>query len=103
MLIYIEPTLPFESLELSNTANDKPDFPSKEFGDFIELLVKWNLSDAYSSDILYFSRNIYYEDTVLPTSIKQGYQFLDQMTVLHLHFEKTAIIVYQNETYYLYH
>ena len=103
MLIYIEPTPPFESLELSNTANDKPDFPSKEFGDFIELLVKWNLSDAYSSDILHFSRNICREDTVLPTSIKQGHQFLDQMTVPHLHFEKTAIMVYQNETYYLYH
>ncbi|CAG8692180.1 6757_t:CDS:2, partial [Funneliformis mosseae] len=33
----------------------KPEFLSEEFGDFIELLTRWNLSDTCSSDILKFA------------------------------------------------
>ncbi len=67
------------------------------------LVVKWNLSDACASDILQFSRKICGEDIILPSSIKQGRQFLDKMVVPHLHFQKTVIMTYQHEEYYLYH
>ncbi len=100
MLLYIEHPSIFELLELSNI---KLEFPSKEFGDFLELVVKWNLLDAYANAILQFLRKIYCEDIILLSSIKQGCQFLDKMVVLHLHFEKTTIMTYQDKEYSLYH
>jgi hypothetical protein len=103
VLSYVEPLPTFDTLKLNNTTNDKPEFPSDEFGEFMELVVKWNLSDACASDILQFSRKICDEDTILPSSIKQGRQLLDKMVVPHLTFQKTIIMTHQDEEYYLYH
>ena len=92
----------FDTLDISSTTN-KPEFPSEEFGDFMELLTKWNLSDACSSDILKFSRKICCDDVTLPTSVKQGRQLLDQINVSHLSFKKAPIMTYKEETYYLHY
>ena len=61
----------FDTLDVSSTTN-KPEFPSEEFGDFMESLTKWNLSDACASDILKFSCKICHDDVILPTLVKQG-------------------------------
>ena len=92
----------FDTLDISSTTN-RPEFPSEEFGDFMELLTKWNLSDACSSDILKFSRKICCDDVTLPTSVKQGRQLLDQINVSHLSFKKAPIMTYKEETYYLHY
>jgi len=68
----------------------------------MELLTKWNLSDACGSDILKFSRKICYDDVNLPSSVKQGRQLLDRINVPHISFKKVPIIEYQDEIYYLY-
>src|SRR5688572_16145278 len=101
-LIDIEPMSIFESIDIRSVTS-KPEFPSEEFGDFMELLVKWNLSDACGSDILKFSRKICRDDVILPTSTKQGRQLIDQINVPHISFKKTPIMLYDDETYYLYH
>ena len=55
--------LVFESLNISSiTTISKPEFPSEEFGSFMALLTKWNLSDACGSDILKFARKICRDD-----------------------------------------
>ena len=69
----------------------------------MKLLVKWNLSDACSSEILQFSKKISRDDVILPTSVKQGRQFLDQITVPHISFKKVPIMWYNEEIYYLYY
>src|SRR6266496_4337094 len=76
LLIDIEPMSIFESIDVRSVTS-KPEFPSEEFGDFMELLTKWNLSDAYGSDILKFSKKICRDDMNLPTSVKQGRQLYD--------------------------
>ena len=58
----------FESIDVRSVTS-KPD---EEFGDFMKLLAKWNLSDAYGSDILKFSKKICCDNVNLPTSVKQG-------------------------------
>jgi hypothetical protein len=68
----------------------------------MELLTKWNLSDACGSDILKFSRKIRRDDVNLPSSVKQGRQLLDRINVPHISFKKVPIIEYQDEIYYLY-
>src|SRR5215475_9832247 len=67
------------------------------------LLTKWNLSDTCGSNILKFSRKICRDDVMLPTSVKQGHQLLDQMNVPHISFIKVPLMVYMEETYYLYY
>ena len=95
------PTL--EYLDISSSATEKPEFPSDEFGDFMKLLTKWNLSDACGGDILKFSKKICRDDIILPTSVKQGRQLLDQINVPHISFKKIPIMVYKGETCYLYY
>src|SRR5688572_32559718 len=76
-LIDIDPIPIFEFIDIRSVTS-RPEFPSEEFGDFMELLAKWNLSDACGSDILKFSKKICRDDVNLPTSVKQGRQLLDQ-------------------------
>ncbi|PKB99154.1 hypothetical protein RhiirA5_383400 [Rhizophagus irregularis] len=85
------------------TMSCKTNFPSEEFGNFMNLLVKWNLSDACSNEILQFSKSIARDDVVLPTSVKQGQKFLHQLVEPHLSFKKVAIMKYNNEIYYLHY
>ncbi|RGB24469.1 hypothetical protein C1646_676365 [Rhizophagus diaphanus] len=73
------------------TMSCKTNFPSKEFGNFMNLLVKWNLPDACSNEILQFSKSIAWDDVVLPTSVKQGRKFLDQLAKPHTSFKKKLI------------
>src|SRR5438128_11799289 len=102
LLIDIEPMSIFESIDVRSVTS-KPEFPSEEFGDFMELLAKWNLSDACGSDILKFSKKICRDDVNLPTSVKQGRQLLDQIVVSHISFKKSPIMTYKEETYYLHY
>jgi hypothetical protein len=101
-LIDIESMSIFESIDVRSVTS-KPEFPSEEFGDFMELLAKWNLSDACGSDILKFSKKICRDDVNLPTSVKQGRQLLDQIVVPHISFKKSPIMTYKEETYYLHY
>src|SRR5271155_2804744 len=100
-LLDIEPMSIFESLDIKSSISNRPELPSEEFGDFMELLTKWNLSDACGSDILKFARKISHNDVNLPTSVKQGRQLIDQIYVLHISFKKSPIMTYKEETYYL--
>ena len=101
-LIDIEPMSIFESIDVRSVTS-KPEFPSEEFGDFMELLAKWNLSDACGSDILKFSKKICHDNVNLPTSVKQGRQLLVQIVVPHISFKKSHIMTYKEETYYLHY
>ena len=69
----------------------------------MELLSRWNLSDACGSDILKFTKKICRDDVNLPTSVKQGRQLLDQIVVPHISFKKAPIMMYEQKTYYLYY
>ena len=69
----------------------------------MELLTKWNLSDSCGSDILKFAKKICHDDVILPTSVKQGRQTIDQMNVSHISFKKIPIMSYKDDTYHLYH
>ena len=76
-------------------------FPSDEYGIFMKLLIKWNLSNTCTTEILRFAKKISDDNIILPTSVKQGHQFLDQIAILHISFKKVPIVIYKEETYYL--
>lgn len=87
------------NISISNETN----FPSDEFGNFMKLITKWNLSDACSNEILQFSKSIAREEIILPASIKQGRKFVDQLVEPHLSFKKVPIMLYNEETYHLHY
>ncbi|CAG8779661.1 8334_t:CDS:1, partial [Rhizophagus irregularis] len=64
-LINIKPIPTFESFDIRVT--NIPEFPSDEFGNFMELLTKWNLSDACDNNILKFSKKICHNNVILLT------------------------------------
>ena len=104
LFIPVEPIPTFECIDISScSTTNKPEFPSEEFGNFMELLTKWNLSDACGSDLLKFSKKICHDDIILPTSVKQGRQLLDQTNIAHIFFKKVPLITYNEDTYYLYY
>ena len=78
-LIDIEPISIFEYIDIRSSITNRPELPNEEFGDFMELLTKWNLSDACGSDILKFARKISRDEVNLPTSVKQDRQSIDQI------------------------
>lgn len=92
-LINVEPIPTFESLNVRVT--NISEFPSKKFGDFMELFIKWNLSDACGNDILKFSKKICCDNVNLPTLVKKGHQLLDQIVVPHISFKKMLIMTYK--------
>src|SRR2546429_2767428 len=102
-LLDVDPTSIIESLDISSSTTNRPEFSSEEFEDFMALLTKWNLSEVCGSDILKFSRKICRDDVRLPTSVKQSYQLINQMNVPHISFKKLPIMTYMEETYYLHH
>lgn len=67
----------------------------------MNLIVKWNLSDACCNELLQFSKGIAREDIILPTSVKQGRKSLDQLNASHLLFKNAPIMLYKEETYLL--
>lgn len=82
-----------EVLDITDSnSSDEMTFPSDEYGKFMNLLVKWNLSDSCSNDILQFSKSIAREDIILPTSVKQGRKYLDQLAEPYISFKKVAIM-----------
>ena len=103
ILLNVESVPPFESIDITSSSMNRPEFPSEEFGSFMELISKWNLSDACANDILKFSRKICRDDVILPTSAKQGRQLLDQINIPHFSFNKVPIMIYKEDTYYLRH
>jgi hypothetical protein len=69
----------------------------------MKLITKWNLSDACSSEILQFSKSIAREEIVLPSSVKQGRKFVDQLAKPYISFKKVPIMLYNEEIYYLHY
>src|SRR5947208_16766664 len=90
-------------INLQDVANDIRSFPSQEFGDFMNIIIKRGLSESIGNEILKFARGICRDDIILPTSIKQGYQIVNSMRVPYLEFRKTNVQTYKDETYYLFH
>ena len=103
LLLLVESIPTFKSLDIRSLTINRPEFPSNEYGDFMELLTKWNLSDTCGSDILKFSKKICRDGVILPTSVKQGRRLLDQINVSHISFKRVLIMLYNKEIYYLYY
>ena len=51
ILLTVKLILTFESINITSLIINRPEFLNEEFGDFMKLLIKQNLSEACGSDI----------------------------------------------------
>jgi hypothetical protein len=82
----------------------KANYPNEAYADLMTLVTKYKLSNATGNAIIkFFNKHANYNTSPLPKSIELGRKFMDNMNLPNLSFDKTCIITYNNEEYYLHH
>jgi hypothetical protein len=80
------------------------DFPNEAYADLMALVAKHNLSSAAGNAIIkFFNKHANLSTFPLPKSIEKGRKYVDKMNLPTLTFNKTCVINYNNNEYYLYH
>ena len=82
----------------------KANYLNEAYADLMTLVTKYKLSNATGNAIIkFFNKHANYNTSPLPKSIELGRKFMDNMNLPNLSFDKTCIITYNNEEYYLHH
>jgi hypothetical protein len=80
------------------------DFPNEAYADLMALVAKHNLSNSVGNAIIkFFNKHANLSTSPLPKSIEQGRKYVDKMNLPTLTFNKTCVINYNNNEYYLHH
>ena len=89
---------------LRNTHNDLLKFPDEAYAEFMELISKHHITNSAGDDILkWFHSNHMRIEAKIPKNTAQGRAFVDSMNIMHVQFQKSLVMKYENEDYYLYH
>jgi len=82
----------------------KADYPNETYADLMTLITKYKLSNATGNAIIkFFNKHANFNTSPLPKSIEQGRKYMDNMNLPNFMFDKTCIITYNNNEYYLHH
>jgi len=79
-------------------------YPNEAYADLMLLVTKYKLSNATGNAIIkFFNKHANLDSSSLPKSIEEGRNFMDNMNLPNLTFDKTHVITYNNNNYYLHH
>src|ERR1044071_2897259 len=79
-------------------------YPNEAYADLMLLVTKYKLSNATGNAIIkFFNKHANLDSSSLPKSIEEGRNFMDNMNLPNLTFDKTHVITYNNNYYYLHH
>ncbi len=68
------------------------------------LITKYKLSNVTGNAIIkFFNKYVNLDSSFLSKSIEGGCNFIDNMNLPNLTFDKTYVITYNNNNYYLHH
>ena len=91
-------------LEEESDPKVKVNYPNEAYADLMTLVTKYKLTNATGNAIIkFFNKHANYSTSPLPKSIEQGRKFMDNMNLPEFSFDKTCVITYNNEEYYLHH
>jgi hypothetical protein len=102
----------FENILENSDLNEEPEveiemntsYPNEAYADLMTLVIKHNLSNATGNAIIkFFNKHANLSTSPLPKSIEKGREFMDKMNVPNLTYNKTCVIKYNEEEYYLHH
>jgi hypothetical protein len=106
--VQIEDT--FEDILEDSDLNEEPEievntnYPNEAYADLMTLVTKYKLSNATGNAIIkFFNKHANLSTSPLPKSIEKGRQYMDNMNIPSLTYDKTCVIKYNNEDYYLHH
>src|ERR1044072_6490359 len=79
-------------------------YPNEAYTDLMLLVTKYKLSNVTGNAIIkFFNKHANLDSSSLPKSIEEGCNFMDNMNLPNLTFNKTHVITYNNNNYYLHH
>jgi hypothetical protein len=79
-------------------------YPNEAYADLMTLVTKYKLSNVTSNAIIkFFNKHANFITSPLPKSIEQGRKHMDNMNLPKFSFDKTSVITYNNNEYYLHH
>jgi hypothetical protein len=80
------------------------DYPNEAYGDLMSLVTKYKLNNVTGNAIIkFFNKHAKLNKSPLPKSIEQDRKYMDSMNLPSLTYNKTCIIKYNDEEYYLHH
>ena len=79
-------------------------YPNEAYADLMTLITKYKLSNATGNAIIkFFNKHANLSTSPLPKSIEIGRKYMDNINLPNLTFDKTHVITYKNNEYYLHH
>src|SRR6266496_1071280 len=79
-------------------------YPNEAYADLITLITKYKLSNATGNAIIkFFNKHANLSTSPLSKSIEIGRKYMDNINLLNLTFDKTHVVTYKNNNYYLHH
>jgi hypothetical protein len=102
----------FENILENSDLNEEPEieiemntsYPNEAYADLMTLVIKQNLNNATGNAIIkFFNKHANLSTSPLPKSIEKGREFMDKMNIPNLTYNKTCVIKYNEEEYYLHH
>lgn len=80
-------------------------YPNETYADLMTLVTKHNLSNTVGNAIIKFfnKHSNITTSSPLPKSIEKGCKYMDNMNLPNFTFDKTCVLTYNNNEYYLYH
>src|SRR6266540_778499 len=79
-------------------------YSNEAYADLMLLITKYKLNNAIENTIIkFFNKHANLDSSFLPKSIKERRNFMNNMNLLNLTFDKTHVITYNNNNYYLHH
>src|SRR6266542_3442198 len=79
-------------------------YPNEAYADLISLVTKYKLSNVTENVIIkFFNKYANLDSSFFSKSIEKGRNFMDNMNLSNLTFNKTYVITYNNNNYYLHH
>jgi hypothetical protein len=80
------------------------EYPNEAYADLMTLVIKHKLSNSVGNAIIkFFNKHSNLSKSPLPQSIKEGHKFMDNMNLPNFKYDKTSVIIYNDNEYYLYH
>jgi hypothetical protein len=102
----------FENILENSDLNEEPEveiemntsYPNEAYADLMTLVIKHNLNNATGNAIIkFFNKHANLSTSPLIKSIEKGCEFMDKMNIPNLTYNKTCVIKYNEEEYYLHH
>ena len=80
------------------------DYPNEAYADLMTLVTKYKLTNATGNAIIkFFNKHANLSMSPLPKSIEIGRKYMDNINLPNLTFDKTHVVTYKNNNYYLHH